>query len=172
MSCLKKNLNIGLIRMLINSNMPLILLIVSLGSYIYKYHQIEISNLFSANQLIKSLTEPLMAIPLFLNEFFSNLLSIDRIQKYLYTVDHDYTKHENLEELRKNNVLVQFDNYSFGLITNFVFNKDEQDFRKTSIFTSVGANKEIILLKNINLKVLKGEFVEILDLQLVLVKHV
>ena len=53
-----------------------------------------------------------MAIPLFLNEFFSNLLSIDRIQKYLYTVDHDYTKHENLEELEKNNILVQFENCS------------------------------------------------------------
>jgi ABC-type multidrug transport system fused ATPase/permease subunit len=159
---LKKNLNIGLIRMLINSNMPLILLIVSLGSYIYKYHQIEISNLFSANQLIKSLTEPLMAIPLFLNEFFSNLLSIDRIQKYLYTVDHDYTKHENLEELEKNNILVQFDNCSFGLKTNLVYSKDEHDFRKTSIFTTIGANKEIVLLKNINLKVLKGEFVAIL----------
>ena len=82
---------------------------------------------------------------------------------YILFVVHDYTKHENLEELRKNNVLVQFDNYSFGLITNFVYNKDEQDFRKISIFTSVGANKEIILLKNINLKVLKGEFVERLD---------
>ena len=159
---LKKNLNIGLIRMLINSNMPLILLIVSLGSYIYKYHQIEISNLFSANQLIKSLTEPLMAIPLFLNEFFSNLLSIDRIQKYLYTVDHDYTKHENLEELEKNNILVQFENCSFGLKTNLVYSKDEHDFRKTSIFTTIGENKEIVLLKNINLKVLKGEFVAIL----------
>ena len=71
-------------------------------------------------------------------------------------------KHENLEEPRKNNVLVQFDNYSFDLIINLVYSKDELDFRKTSIFTSVGANKEIILLKNINLKVLKGEFVAIL----------
>ena len=71
-------------------------------------------------------------------------------------------KHENLEEPRKNNVLVQFDNYSFDLIINLVYSKDELDFRKTSIFTSVGANKEIILLKNINLKVLKGEFVGIL----------
>ncbi len=71
-------------------------------------------------------------------------------------------KHENLEEPRKNNILVQFDNYSFDLIINLVYSKDELDFRKTSIFTSVGANKEIILLKNINLKVLKGEFVGIL----------
>jgi ABC-type multidrug transport system fused ATPase/permease subunit len=61
LSYLKKNLNIGLIRMLINSNMPLILLIVSLGSYIYiNIIKLKNYNLFSANQSIKSLTEPLM----------------------------------------------------------------------------------------------------------------
>ena len=142
-----KNLYISLVRMLINQNMHLILLIVSLSSYVIQNNNIDITNLFTANQLIGSLCFPLMGIPMFLTEFMSNLISVDRIQKYLNQPDHNYTKHEDRESFLKDNILIDFQNLNFGL------NNSNNDSKN---------NKDLILLNNINLKVKKGEFIIIL----------
>ena len=142
-----KNLYISLVRMLINQNMHLILLIVSLSSYVIQNNNIDITNLFTANQLIGSLCFPLMGIPMFLTEFMSNLISVDRIQKYLNQPDHNYTKHEDRESFLKDNILIDFQNLNFGLKNS---NNDSKN------------NKDLILLNNINLKVKKGEFIIIL----------
>ena len=171
LSFVKKNLIIGLLRMLINSNIPLILLIISIGTYIKSNNTLEIANLFTAFELIKQMTFPLMGIPMFLNEFFSNLISIERIQNFLKVPEHNYKKNENLELLEKENILIKYENATFSLnqpIIPLIQNKkkikidsDEnnknENIKKTH---SLPLKKEI--LTNISLTVKKGEFIIIL----------
>jgi len=159
----KRNMNIDLIRMLINSNLPLVLLIITILSKVLKNQPIEITNLFTANQLIASLALPLMEIPGILNEFFSNLICIDRLQKYLYSPEHDYNRKENRGEYLHNNILVKFNNTTFGIDLNQYLEheknqKDEEMLKKTILSSSkklVDGNKNhICLLEDINLIVL------------------
>ena len=171
LSYVKKNLIIGLLRMLINSNIPLILLMISIGTYIKSNNTLEIANLFTAFQLIQQMTFPLMGIPMFLNEFFSNLISIKRIQNFLKIPEHNYKNNENLELLQKENILIKYENATFSLnhqITSLTENKKKtkiesfenntnENIKKTQ---SLPLKKEI--LTNITLTIKKGEFIIIL----------
>ena len=171
LSFVRKNLIIGLLRMLINSNIPLILLIISIGTYIKSNNTLEIANLFTAFQLINQMTFPLMGIPMFLNEFFSNLISIKRIQNFLKIPEHNYKNNENLELLQKENILIKYENATFSLnhpITSLTENKKKtkiesfenntnENIKKTQ---SLPLKKEI--LTNITLTIKKGEFIIIL----------
>ena len=133
LSFVRKNLIIGLLRMLINSNIPLILLIISIGTYIKSNNTLEIANLFTAFQLINQMTFPLMGIPMFLNEFFSNLISIKRIQNFLKIPEHNYKNNENLELLQKENILIKYENATFSLnnpITSLTENKKKTKITK------------------------------------------
>ena len=114
---LRKNFNIDVTRTLINSNMPLVMLIVSLGIYVFSNRALEISDLFTFLQLITLMTSPLMAIPLMISEFFSNLISITRLQKFLFTPEHDFTSYEDRNSYLNDNLLVKFDKATFG-VTN------------------------------------------------------
>ena len=78
----KRNLYINLIRILINSNLPLILLMISIGNFIHSNKILEISNLFTAFQLINQLKFPLMEIPIFINDFIINLSSYLNIDSF------------------------------------------------------------------------------------------
>ena len=147
-----KSLNISLVRIFINNNMPLSILILSLGSYFYNNKTLEVSNLFTANNLIQNMTSPLMTIPLFLNEFFSNLISINRIQNFLYQQEHDKSnKYQNNEKLMKENILIRYKNISIS-------SNNSYDNNNINTFN----NNNDILLKDINFEIKKGEFIIIL----------
>ena len=147
-----KGLNLSLVRIFINNNMPLSILILSLVSYIYNNKFLEVSNLFTANNLIQNMTSPLMSIPLFLNEFFSNLISINRIQNFLYQQEHDNSnKYQNKEKLIKDNILIKYKNVS-------VIKSDTYDNYNNDNIN----NNNDVLLTNINFEIKKGEFVIIL----------
>ncbi len=83
-----KNLNIQIIKMLLNSNLFLIIMLFSLNFYIEKNEDIEISSLSSSIQLVRSMTFPIHALPNFLNMLMSNLLSIEILHKFLFGEDH------------------------------------------------------------------------------------
>ena len=159
---IKKNLYIGLIRLLVNSNIPLILLIISIGTYIYSNKTLEVANLFTTIQLINQMTNPLKGIPMFLNDFFTNLISIKRLQDFLYSEEHNYKKNENLNEKE---ILIKYDNATFGLSKSEKDKILELGRKKTneSIYQSFSyeMNKEI-LLNDITLTIKKGEFIAIL----------
>ncbi len=171
LSYVRKNLIIGLLRSLINSNIPLILLIISIGTYIKSNNILEIAKLFTAFQLIQQMTFPLMGIPMFLNEFFSNLISIKRIQNFLTIPEHNYKKNENLELLQKENILIKYENATFSLnqpITPLIEMKKKPKIKSEENTTnenikkthSLPIKKEI--LTNITLTIKKGEFIIIL----------
>ena len=118
-----KTADIELITMLINSNINIILIIFTLYFFAYSNKEIEISNLFVAFQLINSMTPPLLLIPFFFNRLFSNLISAKRVQNFLENKDEfESGKYQNIDEFKKD-VLIKFDNISFGIHKNQVKNK-------------------------------------------------
>ena len=121
----KRNYNIQIIKMLLNSNLFLILMLFSLNFYMEKNEDIEISSLSTSIQLVHSMTFPIMSIPSFLNLLFSNLLSFDRLQNFLFSEDHKGNKDVNMEELIQNNTLIKFDNATFGIKGNKFEKRDE-----------------------------------------------
>ena len=113
---IKKNLNIEIIRFLLNSNINLLLMIIALGLYVTSNDKLEISVLFTSFQLVNSMTFPIMALPTFINQIFKDLISIERLQNFLFTNDHlDKNIHQNLEEFNKNGLLVNFENATFSI---------------------------------------------------------
>ena len=110
---IKKNLNIEIIRFLLNSNINLLLMILALGLYITSNDKLEIAVLFTSFQLVNSMTDPIMLIPTFINQIFKDLISIQRLQKYLFTEEHQGNIYQDLDEYNNNNLLVKFDNVSF-----------------------------------------------------------
>ena len=132
---LNRTNSIDMYTFIINSNINLILMIFTLYFFAYSKKEIEISNLFVAFQLINSMTFPLLLIPFFFNRLFSNLLSIKRVQNFLKTEEYEIGKYQNQEEYDKD-VLIKFDNISFGLHQNQIKNKYKKS-KKRRIFKNI-----------------------------------
>ena len=130
-----KTANIDLTTFIINSNINLILIIFTLYFFAYSNKEIEISNLFVAFQLIYSMTYPILLIPFFFNRLFSNLLSVKRLQNFLKTEEFEFGKYKNDEEYNKD-ILIKFDNISFGIHKNQVKNKKSKK-NKRRIFKNI-----------------------------------
>ena len=81
------------------------------------------------------MTFPLLLIPFFFNRLFSNLLSIKRVQNFLKTEEYEIGKYQNQEEYDKD-VLIKFDNISFGLHQNQIKNKYKKS-KKRRIFKNI-----------------------------------
>ena len=112
----KKNLNIEIIRFVLTSNINLLLMVIALGVYITSNNKLEISVLFTSFQLVNSITSPIMLIPTFFNQIFKDLLSIQRLQNYLFTREHqDKEKYKNIDEFNNNGILVNFEKINFGI---------------------------------------------------------
>ena len=75
------------------------------------------------------MTYPLLLIPFFFNTLFSNLLSVKRLQNFLKTEEFETGKYQNNEEYNKN-VLIKFDNVSFGIHKNQIKNKKKKTQKK------------------------------------------
>ena len=112
----KKNLNIEIIRFLLNSNINLLLMIIALGLYVTSNDKLEISVLFTSFQLINNMTLPIMSIPTFINQIFKDIISIQRLQNFLFSEEHqDKNSYINLEEYNNNKLLVNFDTVTFSI---------------------------------------------------------
>ena len=157
LSYMTKNLNIQIIKMLLNSNLFLIIMLFSLNFYIEKKEDIEISSLSSSIQLVRSMTFPIIAIPAFLNMITSNVLSIERLQNFLYGEEHKENNCKNKEEMDYNDLLIKFDNTTFGIKNNNDIddniNKKNNDIKnKNSVKKEKKDEKEEYELKEIFLE--------------------
>ena len=131
---INRTANLDMYTFIINSNINLILMIFTLYFFAYSKKDIEISKLFLAFQLINSVTMPLLLIPFFFNRLFSNLLSIKRVQNFLKTEEYQQNKYQNIDEYNKD-ILIKFDNISFGIHHNQVKNNHKK--RKRRIFKNI-----------------------------------
>ena len=128
-----KNLNIQIIKMLLNSNLFLIIMLFSLNFYMEKNEDIEISSLSSSIQLVHSMTFPLNAIPNFLNMVITNILSIERLQNFLYGEEHKENRYKNKKEMDKNNIMIKFDKVTFGIKDNLNNINNTKDNKENDI---------------------------------------
>ena len=145
----KKNLNIEIIRFLLNSNINLLLMIIALGLYVTSNDKLEISVLFTSFQLVNSMTYPIMLIPSFINQIFKDLISIQRLQHFLFSGEHqDKSKYQNLEEYNNNNLLVKFDNTTFSINESNLFEIDRSKMTSSNSLNVEMENLDTKLLFN------------------------
>ena len=151
----KKNLNIEIIRFLLNSNINLLLMIIALGLYVTSNDKLEISVLFTSFQLVNSMTFPIMSLPMFINQIFKDLISIQRLQNFLFSEDHqDKNIYKNIQEYNNNQLLVKFDNVTFGINESNQFGMNEN--KTLELTKSKSANDMTIELQNIDSNLLSN----------------
>jgi len=134
MKMLSTQFNIEVAIGLLNKNLNLILMIITLSIFVTLKDHLEISSLFASFQLINTITIPLMIIPIFLAQLVGNLVSIKRLQSFLLSEEkYDNTKKNSNE----NNIMIKFEDVSFNM-------------------------KNIKLLENIHFTAKKGDLIAIL----------
>ena len=143
----EKNLNIDIITFLLNSNINLLLMIIALGLYVTSNDKLEIAVLFTSFQLVNSMTIPIMLIPTHINQIFKDLISIERLQNYLFIEDHQENKYRDLNEYQDNNLLIKFDNATFSF--NEARHLESNDIKK-NINKSQSTNNFNIELQQVN----------------------
>ena len=152
LSYLNKYFNLELANYFFNSNTNLILMIICFAFFLNSNKQMDIATLFTAFQLINSMTLPLLKIPMFLNRFFGNMISINRIQKFLESEEQELYS-QKIENQYKTDTIIKFDNVTFGI---------KEESSEIKLKTRIKQNlysENIILLKNISISIKKGEFV-------------
>ena len=143
----KKNLNIDIITFLLNSNINLLLMIIALGLYVTSNDKLEIAVLFTSFQLVNSMTIPIMLIPTHINQIFKDLISIERLQNYLFIEDHQENKYQDLNEYQDKDILIKFDNATFSF--NEARHLETNDIKK-NINKSQSTNDFSIELQQVN----------------------
>ena len=120
------------------------------GSILLSFLSISFQNIFSGNSIntanvmtaiyiFNRLSDPLFDIPNFISELQETMISLTRIESFLRRKNYDNTQ---LAQLPKDSPLaVQISNVSFGLDKN--------------------EDKEVLLLKNINISINKGELISV-----------
>ena len=151
----RKQFNLEIIIGVLNKNLNLILMILTLYIFVNSKDQQEISSLFASFQLINTITGPITVIPIFLSRIAGNLISIKRLQAFLLSEDHfDYQKSNETSD-----IAVKFDNTTFGIKNVGRMEKNEKinlDYARINTF------EEINIFENLNLEIKKGEFTAII----------
>ena len=154
----RKQFNLEIIIGVLNKNLNLILMILTLYIFVNSKDQLEISSLFASFQLINTITGPITVIPIFLSRIAGNLISIKRLQAFLLSEEH----YEFNNNKRKDNIAIEFNNVSFGIKTIRKMEKNEiinLDYK--NIKNNLDVSNEICIFEKINLTIKKGEFVAI-----------
>ena len=150
----RKQFNLEIIIGVLNKNLNLILMILTLYIFVNSKDQQEISSLFASFQLINTVTGPITVIPIFLSRIAGNLISIKRLQAFLLSEDHfDYPNNN-----KNDDIAIKFDNTSFGIKSISLMDKNEKikmDYNNKDI------SNELIIFENLNLEIKKGEFVAV-----------
>ena len=149
----RKQFNLEIIIGVLNKNLNLILMILTLYIFVNSKEQLEISSLFASFQLINTITGPITVIPIFLSRIAGNLISIKRLQAFLLSEEHyELNKNKN-----NNNIAVKFTNTTLGIKMTKKMDKNE----KISLDYKNMESNIINIFENLNLEIKKGEFVAI-----------
>ena len=151
----RKQFNLEIIIGVLNKNLNLILMILTLYIFVNSKDQQEISSLFTSFQLINTITGPIGVIPIFLSRIAGNLISIKRLQAFLLSEDH--TNFPNSDK-NSDDIAIKFENTSFGIKN--IRKMDEKE--KISLdYNDINVSDEITIFENLNLEIKKGEFVAV-----------
>ena len=157
----RKQFNLEIIIGVLNKNLNLILMILTLYIFVNSKDQLEISSLFASFQLINTITGPITVIPIFLSRIAGNLISIKRLQTFLLSEEH----YELNKNKKNDNIAVKFKNTTFGVKMIRKMDKNEKinlDYKNMDEDIRGGVGVDIInIFENLNLEIKKGEFVAI-----------
>ena len=145
--------NLVAVRTFVNSNLPLLTSLASIGGYTYFYGAMEVKTLFTSTKLVEEVAQPMINVPQYLTDLKSLMISLNRIQSFLVVKDIDFDKNSNgknifIKEEKidvGNEVAIKYKNCDFGI------KGDEKDKKSSP------ENK--ILLKDFNLTINKEELV-------------
>ena len=137
---LGKILNLTALRTFVNSNIPLLISISSIGGYTLLNGAMEITNLFTSIELVEQIATPLVEIPSFITNLIATMVSMGRIQDFLSVKDIDIQSHE---DQTKPNTSIKFLHCDFGI-------------------KGTTPKENQTLLKDIELEIPKGELVGII----------
>jgi ABC-type multidrug transport system fused ATPase/permease subunit len=183
-------LRFNLINLPITWTGPVLVSIISIGTYLYFTGYMEIANILTCITIFNNIQEPLGDLPWILGRMNETLLSLGRIEKFL---DQDEVDDSNLirndvEAVREDIAIkVENGNFSWGIEfeeeiikedkvdltksivlkdndnANINSNSDNELLEKSGDATRISIMKENLrtILKDINLTIHKGEFVAI-----------
>ena len=140
------------LRTFLNSNLAILTSLATIGVYTKVHGPMDIETLFSSSQLINEVAEPMVNIPQYIFDLESLKISLNRIQSFLVVRDIEKKINESVElaetpkeketEIEDENA-IEYQNCDFGIKAD----KDAEN---------------IILLKDLNLIVKKGDLVTII----------
>jgi ABC-type multidrug transport system fused ATPase/permease subunit len=160
MKMLSTQFNLEVTIGVLNKNLNLILIILTLSIFVASKDQLEISSLFASFQLINTIAIPLMIIPIFLAQLIGNLVSINRIQAFLSSEEH-YSN--NKKYIDDNNTMIKFENVSFSVKNNLNINKYKTNFNLNLTNNIINnTTKNIKLLENISFTAKVGDLIGVL----------
>lgn len=128
--------NLIAFRNFINSNIPILISLASIGGYTYLYGAMEISILFSSIELVEQIATPLIEIPGFLTNMYASMISTERIKKFLLVKDIESISNQDPSQ---KDISIKFTNCNFGI----------------GDVDNTGENK--VLLNNLNIQIKQGE---------------
>ena len=144
---ISKILNLTAVRTFVNSNIPLLISMASIGGYTYVYGAMEIADLFTSIELVEQIATPLVDIPQFITNLYSSLISMNRIQGFLNVKNinkKNYSKINEPTNTALDKISIQFRNCDFGI-------KDDEN-----------PSNNNVLLSHLNLTIPKGELIGVL----------
>jgi ABC-type bacteriocin/lantibiotic exporter with double-glycine peptidase domain len=150
LSIIRKQFNLEIIIGVLNKNLNLIMMILTLNLFVSSNNEHEISILFTSFQLINTITQPLTVIPIFLSRIAGNLISIKRLQSFLLSEEHFSKQNLNIKDI-KNDIIIKFNNTTFG---NKNIKKKDNEIINAEL-NSNDSHEEIKLLENISFSVKK-----------------
>ena len=153
LTLMRKIQNIFVLNNFIHWVIPFALSLVSIGVHTYIYGHMKIENIIVAIEIYDSVAYPLYRLPIFITNLISCVVSLKRIEEFL-----------NVNEIMKFNLLknnFRNDFYLNSENNDFLF-QDYAIFLQNVNFGIVNDNRNLVLLKDINLKIKKGELVGII----------
>ena len=149
---------------------------VCIGAYQYINGRLEIEDILTCMNILGSIQGPMRMIPNILNNFYQTVISMSRIENFLRQDDIDESRIiKNDPELIKDNIAIKIENgfFSWGIEyddendmkfkrkKSRKLTKSKQSFHKLNS-TDNTKNKNLEILKDINLTIKKGEFIIII----------
>ena len=137
MKLFTKMVNYDIVLNLIYWGANILLSLVSIITYNLFHEQMDTANMLTSIYIFDSLADPLYLIPEFITGLTESFVSLKRIERFLGTKDNDNSQVERIDTSKN---AVSIENIDFGI--------EKED-----------SLEPIILLKNINLTVQKGELI-------------
>jgi len=171
---MRKKANMTLI---VNSsywNTETVLILITVIFYFLKYQNLDNSNLLTTMFIFYHIIDPLYSFPRIITNLNDTLISIKRIEKFLYIQNHDITQLEYLDN--QSDLSIDIDDVSFGIFKT-VNNNEKKNIYSKEVIKKNGDDDEndeklleednneqiqIKLLKDINLKIKKGEHIAVI----------